>query len=252
MVDKPIAILRCGILISALVALPVVAQVAEPNSPSHEDVSAGANFQPPLDTMDTSIPCESSTRNYFQFYRDLWEEKGPLLNECGLGGLIDFKQLQIFDPFGRILSAIKGAVCGAIRDQVHDPFAALLNQPVDQANRWTSATNNQYSDWVDESARNAADAIYDPSERYNMDSMRINRGLDGSSDPETESGSSINVGTGPSSSIPPVDPVTPPQTSPETIKIDTGNNGINGEVEINLNEVFEQDWTDIYNVYDNN
>lgn len=230
----------------------------EPDSAATRDVTATASFDPPADTMDTDQPCEASSRNYFQYYRGLWDEKGPLLNECGLGGLIDFRALQGFDPFGRILSAIKGAVCGAIRDQIHDPFVAMINQPIDQANRWSAAKNNQYGDWIDETARNAADAIYDPSERYNMDSYRIDsfQGNNGSGSSNTGSSTTtITVGGGQSSTptAPPPPPTytPPPQEVQEPIQIDSGSNN-GGDVELDVNGLFEteQNWTEIYNVYD--
>ncbi len=116
------------------------------------------------DILDTS-PCQASKRDYASYFLDLYESKEPLMNECGLGKLIDFDVLELFDPFGSILDSMRGAVCGLVKD-IHDPFVTSLNREISATNAWMRQQERGYSDWVDEASRNAAGAIYDPT-RHN-------------------------------------------------------------------------------------
>jgi hypothetical protein len=139
---------------------------------------AGSELPRPLETQNENrtevgsvnksildqSPCAASKRDYSAYFMDLYESKEPLMNECGLGKLIDFNVLELFDPFGSILDSMKGAVCGLVKD-IHDPFVTSLNKEISGANAWMRDQERNYSDWVDEAGRNAAGAIYDPTSR---------------------------------------------------------------------------------------
>ena len=147
---------------------------------------AGSNLPRPLETLNSdrldagsvnsiildTTPCQASKRDYAAYFLDLYESKEPLMNECGLGKLIDFNVLELFDPFGSILDSMRGAVCGLVKD-IHDPFVTSLNRKISSANAWMRQQERGYADWVDQASRNAAGSIYDPT-RHNVKDQWFN------------------------------------------------------------------------------
>ena len=217
-------------------------------------------------------PCQASKRDYAAYFEDLYQPGPSLLNECALGSIINFDVLKAFDPFGKLLAAIKGAVCGFIRDEIHDPFVSTINDKISQANAWTRARNNGYSDWIDEETRNLQHSIYDPTTRFEKPPAyepSLTQGDAGNN----ANGNSGNPTTGtPSSGYQPPsqNPVTPPNNTTPTppqysggsiiidgdhSRIDYGNNKPNTNNSGNatpseiLDQMNGQNWRDMYNVY---
>ena len=136
---------------------------AEPSTPERGTITGEKELKPQL---DPNAPCKATYTDYAEAYMK-WVEKPPsVLNECGLGRLVNFKLLQGFDPFGAMINAIKGAVCGFIKNEISDPFVNKLNAKISQANRWVDDTNDQYSSWIDETARDVGSSIYDPRSNF--------------------------------------------------------------------------------------
>lgn len=138
-------------------------------------------------------PCESAFTAYHRFFSEMFPEPTNLLNECALGSLIDMQLLQGFDPFGKLLGAIRGAMCGFIKDEIHDPFRESINKPMSKANQWVNSTNQAYGDWIDQEARDLQEGIYNPKRHYDKNGLNYPEGLD---DPEgwpEEDGSEPNI-----------------------------------------------------------
>lgn len=193
-------------------------------------------------------PCRATRTDYAAYFVDLFEDDPPLLNECALGSLINFDVLQGFDPFGKILNAIKGATCGLIKDKIHDPFISKINSKISEANRWTQATNNQYSSWIDQSARDAAAAIYDPTTRFDKTGTRI-------SSPRVNDSDIPNINQDETEQDSGILPVSPEVTDEDLLN-DGGSIAIEDDDPNDGQEIiiFRDDnstgWQDIYNVYE--
>lgn len=148
---------------SGIVSSPQFQSPAQPSIPERGGIPNSQQLTPQI---DPDAPCHGSSTDYAEMYM-AWIEKPPsLLNECGLGRLINFQLLQGFDPFGAMISAIKGAVCGFIKNEISDPFVNKINARISDANRWVQDTNSQYSSWIDESARQLGQSIYDPRSHF--------------------------------------------------------------------------------------
>jgi hypothetical protein len=128
--------------------------------PTHKGSTATASSTAPTEEG----PCLASTTNYSAFFAGLVEKPPRMLNPCGLGTLVDLNALKGFDPFGKLESAIKGAICGKIKS-ISDPFVNTFNEKVEQANRYVDEKNTQYGKWIDESADLVGRSLYDP-EKY--------------------------------------------------------------------------------------
>lgn len=163
------------VIVIASLTVPISSFAEDYTSPIEPSTPERGNYEnsavPDVQGRELGEPCTAVTTDYAAFFRDMWEDKPPLLNECGLGALVNFNLLQGFDPIGKILNAIKGAVCGVINDKVHDPFVRKINSKLEQYNRWVNDTNNQYSGWIDQETRNLQYSIYDPRTRYNKDGL---------------------------------------------------------------------------------
>jgi hypothetical protein len=142
---------------------PEFQKPAEPSTPERGSIPSTNKLEAKL---DPTAPCEATWKDYGEAYMK-WIEKPPsVLNECGLGRLINFQLLQGFDPFGSMISAIKGSVCGFIKNEISDPFVNKLNAEISDVNRWVGDKNDQYSSWIDETARDLQYSIYDPRTNF--------------------------------------------------------------------------------------
>lgn len=185
---------------SSLNALAVKHEPVEPNTPNKtETAPAKSDVKPysvsdyPMNTRNTIFfspsnmatryqnfevePCESAFTAYHRFFAEMFPEPTSLLNECALGSLIDMQLLQGFDPFGKLLAAIRGAMCGFIKDEVHDPFRNAINKPMSKANQWVNSTNQSYGNWIDQEARNLQEGIYNPNRHYDKSGLNYPEGM---------------------------------------------------------------------------
>lgn len=160
---------------------------AEPTTPERTPLAPARLAPGPAISSISSPPCTSTTRDYASYFDDMFDAAAPLLSECALGGLINFDVIEGFDPFGKILDAIKGAACKIVKD-IHDPMIAKINSKVSQHNRWVQSVNSGYDQWVDRAAREAAAALYDPTTRFTSSAFP------GYSDEELKEETIVNTG----------------------------------------------------------
>ncbi len=272
---------RIIIAISIATTIPAMAaqtDVPEPNSPvktetkpSTETLNEKPNDYPIFDPDESvfywparaaeryksfsSPECESAFTAYHRFFETMFPEPDSLLNECALGPLIDMNKLMGFDPIGGILNAIKGAMCGFIKNEIHDPFINSINKPMSKANQWINSTNQSYSDFIDQETRNLQQSIYDPHRHYDKSGLKFPDSLP-----------PPNANPGGQQAQPPVATV-PEQETPEEreerIKgeiLDSGGGISETVIDSDGNETdyfytapeVNNDWTEIYNIYNQN
>jgi hypothetical protein len=93
--------------------------------------------------------CNAHKKNYSAMYESMWDKGPSIMAECGIGRLVDFDVLKIFDPIGALLDAMQGAICGWVNDAT-SPFITSFNDNATRANEWTADSNRGYDDWVSE------------------------------------------------------------------------------------------------------
>ena len=144
---------------------PATTGNAVTNNQATQDVSAHSS--------DPKNPtkCTAHNKNYGEMYDSMWDKGPSIMAECGIGRLVDFDILKIFDPIGALLDAMQGAICGWVNHAVN-PFVTSFNSTVSRANEWTSDRNRGYDDWVSDRQK----AIY--NELYAKHKKTRSAGLD--------------------------------------------------------------------------
>src|SRR5690606_29658077 len=117
--------------------------------------------------------CESAFTAYHRIFETMFTEPESLMNEYALDSLIDMNKLMGFAPIAVILNAIKGAMCGFIKNEIHDPFIERINKPMSKANQWVNSTNQSYADFIDQETRNLQQSLYDPTSRYDKSGLQF-------------------------------------------------------------------------------
>jgi hypothetical protein len=171
------SILSKGVLIFALSALsasifaagsthpatsidPRVAAAASGSTPvtngnSTADIKNATSIE--VDGLDDK--CTAHTKDYSEEYSKMFDKGPSLMSQCGLGKLMDFDMLKLFDPLGTLLDAMQGAVCGWV-NEAYTPFQKSWNRRVSGANQWINDRNRGYSNWVDSRASAVYDNLY--------------------------------------------------------------------------------------------
>lgn len=151
-------LLTAVILASIPLATQAESSAGEPAVTGTSSIDHEATLTPSTNSTDPKNPttCTAHNKNYASMYEGMWDKGPSIMSECGIGRLVDFDILQIFDPIGALLDAMQGAICGWVNDAVN-PFVTSYNDTASRANEWTSDTNRGYDDWVSD----RQDAIYD-------------------------------------------------------------------------------------------
>lgn len=112
-----------------------------------------------IDVDNVEDKCTAHTKDYSEEYSKMFDKGPSLMSQCGLGKLMDFDMLKLFDPLGTLLDAMQGAVCGWV-SEAYTPFQKSWNRRVSKANKWINDRNRGYSNWVDERAAAVYNTLY--------------------------------------------------------------------------------------------
>lgn len=187
--------------------------------------------------------CESVFTAYHRFFETMFPSPPSLLNECALGRLIDMRLIQGFDPIGSLLKAIRGAMCGFIKD-LHDPFVNSINSKMNKANQWVDSTNQSYSDWIDETSRDLQKELYNPKKDFKGDQYKFGKKELEQAEKEKQAQTNTQPQTQPETPNTPAGVITAPTETVNTIKDSKGNSVEYYDYNNNANE-----WQTIYDTF---